>query len=78
MFQGPQSIEGKSTVQALNDLEVKLVDIFNTYLQAPVSEKVWATLSPEFCKDTRKTAVIVRALYGQKSGGAAFRSHFAK
>ena len=32
----------------------------------------------EFGKDARKTEVIVRTLYGLKSAGAAFRSHFAK
>ena len=49
-----------------NDLEVKSGNILNTYVQAPVTEKVWTTLGPEFGKDTRKTAVIVRALYGLK------------
>ena len=33
---------------------------------------------PESSKDARKTAVNVRALYGLKSAGAAFRSHLAK
>ena len=37
-------------ITALNDLEFKLVDILNTYVQAPVTEKVWTTLSPEFGK----------------------------
>ena len=32
-------------------------------------------LGPEFGKDARKSAVIVRALYGHKSAEAAFRSH---
>ena len=35
-------------------------------------------MGPEFCKDARMIAVIVRALYGIKSAGAAFRSHLAK
>ena len=56
---------------ALNDLEVKSGDILNAYVQAPVTEKVWTTLGPEFSKDAGKTAVIVRALYGLKSAGAA-------
>ena len=45
---------------------------------APVTERVWTTLGPEFGKDARKTAMIVRALYGLKLADAAFRSHFAK
>ena len=65
-------------IAALNDLEVKLGNILNAYVQAPVTEKMWTTLGPEFGKDTRKTAVIVRALYGLKSAGAAFRSHLAR
>ena len=65
-------------IATLNDLEVKLGNILNAYVQAPVTEKVWTTLGPEFGKDARKTAVIVQAPYGLKSAGAAFRSHFAR
>ena len=65
-------------IAALNDLEVKSGNILNAYVQAPVTEKVWTTLGPEFDKDATKTAVIVGALYGLKSTGAAFRSHLAK
>ena len=50
-------------IATLNDLEVKLGDILNAYVQEPVTEKVW--MGPEFGKDARKTAVIVRALYDQ-------------
>ena len=53
-------------IATLNDLEVKLGNILNAYVQAPVTEKVWTTLGPEFGKDSRKTAVIIRALYGLK------------
>ena len=52
--------------------------LLNAFIQAPVTEKVWITLGLEFGKDAGKTAVIVRALYGLKSVGAAFRSHLAK
>ena len=65
-------------IATLNDLEVKLGDILNGYVQAPVTEKVWTTLSLGYGKDARKTAVIVRALYSLKSAGAAFRAHLAK
>ena len=50
-----------------NAIWVKSGDILNAYVQAPVTEKVWTTLGPEFGKNARKTAVIVRALYGLKS-----------
>ena len=53
-------------------------DILNAYVQAPVTEKVWTTLGPEFGKDARKSAVIVRASYSLKSVGATFKSHLAK
>lgn len=62
---------------ALNDLEVKVGDVLNAYITAPITEKVWTVLGPEFGIDTGKTAVIVRALYGLKSAGAAFRAHLA-
>ena len=62
---------------ALNDLEVKAGDVLNTYITAPVAEKIWTVLGPEFGNDCGKTAIIVRALYGLKSAGAAFCSHLA-
>jgi hypothetical protein len=34
-------------------------------------------LGPEFRNDAGKTAIIVHALYGLKSAGAAFRAHLA-
>ena len=67
------SIVSRETVRialmivTFNDLEVKLGVILNTYVQVPVTEKVWTTLGPEFDKDAGKTGVIVRALYGLKS-----------
>ena len=65
-------------IAILNDLEVKSGNILNACVQAPVTEKVWTNLGQEFGKDARRTAVIVRALYGLKSTGAVFRSHLAK
>ena len=65
-------------VSVLNDLKFKLGDILNNYAQALITEKVWTSLDPEFGKNARKTAVIIRALHGLKSGGAAFKSHLAK
>jgi hypothetical protein len=60
------------TIASLNDLEVKVGDILNAYITALVKEKVWTVLGPEFGHDTGKSAIIVRALYGLKSAGAAF------
>ena len=65
------------TLAALNDLEVKSADIKNTYLSAPVTEKIWTILSPELREDAGKKAIIVRSFYGLKSAGAAFRNYLA-
>ena len=61
---------------SLNDLRVKVGDVLNAYITAPVKEKVWTILGPEFGHDTGRSAIIVHALYGLKSAGAAFRVHF--
>jgi hypothetical protein len=72
-----ESVRIALTLAALNDLEVKTADIENAYLTAPVGEKIWCRLGPEFGSDAGKKAVIVRALYGLKSAGASFRNHLA-
>ena len=66
------------TISALNDLEVKCGNVLNAYITAPVEENVWKTLGPEFGADSLKRALIVRALYGLKSAGSAFRAHLGK
>jgi hypothetical protein len=58
---------------ALNDLNVKVGDVLNAYINAPITKRVWTVLGPEFFID----AVIVRALYGLKSAVAAFCAHLA-
>ena len=42
---------------------------------APYRGKIWTALDPEFGNDASKSAIIVKALYGLKSGGASFRAH---
>ena len=56
---------------------MKVGDVLNAYITAPITEKVWTVLGPEFGQDAGKKAIIVRALYGLKSAGAAFRAHLA-
>ncbi len=65
------------TFASLNDLEVKVGNVLNAYITAPVMEKVWTILGPKFGHDSGKSAVIVCALYGLKSAGAAFRASLA-
>ncbi len=62
---------------ALNDLEVKIGDVLNAYITAPVTEKVWTVLGPKFGSNAGKSAVIDRTLYGLKSAGAAFHALLA-
>jgi hypothetical protein len=62
----------------LNDLDVKVADIDNAYLTAPITEKVWTVLVTEFGDDNGKRELVVRALYGLKSAGMSFRNHLAE
>lgn len=67
------------TIAALNDLQVMAADIQNAYLSAPCRECVWCRVGPEFGQDEGKPFIIVRALYGLKSSGAAFQeAHLAE
>jgi hypothetical protein len=65
------------TIASLNDLEVKVGDVLNAYITAPVKEKVWTILGPEFGHYSGRSAIIVHASYGLKSAGAAFQAHLA-
>jgi hypothetical protein len=71
------SIRIALTMAALNDLEVKVGDIQNAYLTAPCTEKIATVCGIEFGENQGQTAILVRALYGLKSSGAAFRNHLA-
>ena len=72
-----ESVRIALTFASLNELELKAGDVENSYITAPITEKVWTILGPEFDADAGKCAIIVRALYGLKSAGAAFRAHLA-
>jgi hypothetical protein len=63
---------------ALNDVDILATDIGNAYLNASPREKVYTTAGPEFGAELQgKPVLIVQALYGLKSSGAAWRSHLA-
>ena len=66
------------TLAALNDLDVQVGDVMNAYITAPCSERIWTELGEEFGADKGKRALVVRALYGLKSSGAAFRKHLGE
>ena len=65
-------------IAALNDLDTVMFDIGNAYLNTKTTEKLYTYAGPEFGDDAGKLCVIVRALYGLKSSGAAYRNHFAE
>jgi hypothetical protein len=65
------------SMAALNDLKVKVGDVLIAYITAPITKKVLTVLGPEFGIDAGKSAIIVHALYGLKSAGAAFHAHLA-
>ena len=66
------------TIAALNGLNVLACDIQNAYLTAKCREKIWTRAGPEFGSDAGKIMLVVRALYGLKSSGAAFRALLAE
>ena len=66
------------TIAALNDLKVLGCDIQNAYLTAKCREKIWTIAGPEFGSEEGKIMLVVRALYGLKSSGAAFRALLAE
>ena len=71
------SIRIALTMAALNNLQVKAGDIQNAHLTTQCREKIVTVCGPEFGENKGQTAILVRALYGLKSSGAAFRNHLA-
>lgn len=61
-------------IAALNNIDVMSCDIGNAYLNAPCREKIWFVGGPECGEDRGKVLILVRALYGLKSSGAAWRA----
>ena len=46
------------TLAALNDLDVQCGDVLNAYVTAPVGEKIWTKLGPEFGADQGKLSIV--------------------
>ena len=59
----------------LNDFPVKVVGIQNSYVTVPVTENIWTELGNEFGEYAGRKAIVVCALYGLNSAGAAFQNH---
>ena len=73
-----ESVRIAFLIAALHDLDVLMADIGNAYLNAQCRERVWMIAGKEFGSHEGKHVLIVRALYGLKSSGAAWRSHLAQ
>ena len=69
-----ESVRIAFLIAALNDLGIECCDITNAYLYAPVKEKIWFVAGPEFGSRQGYAVKVVRALYGLKSSGAAWRN----
>ena len=65
------SIRIAFTLSALNGVEIRAADIGNEYLNAKCREKIWTVAWTEFGREKGKVMLVVRALYGLKSSGAA-------
>ena len=66
------------TLAALNGVEIRLADIGNKYLNAKCPEKIWTVAGTKFVSEKVKVMLVVRAIYGLKSSGAAWRQMFAQ
>jgi hypothetical protein len=64
-------------IAALNDIYILPCDIGNAHFTAKPREKVYMTAGPEFGELQGCKVLIVHALYGLKSSGAAWHSHLA-
>jgi hypothetical protein len=54
-----ESVRIALDLAALNDLDVEMADIENDYPTAPITEKVWTVLGPEFGDYAGKRALVV-------------------
>ena len=73
-----ESVKIAFLIAALNDLDIMSCDIGNAYLNAPCREKIWFVAGKECGPDLEvKPCKLVRALYGLKSSGAAWRAMFS-
>ncbi len=72
-----ESVKIAFLIAALNGLDIMSCDIGNAYLNAPCGKKIWFVAGAE-CGDLKGIPCkLVRALYGLKSSGAAWRAMFS-
>ena len=71
-----ESVKLSFLLATINDLDLLIGDISNAYLHAEPREKVHVQVGSELFGPCQ-TAIIVKALYGLKSSGAAWRYYFS-
>ena len=64
-------------VAALNDLDIKMFDIVNAYLNSETRERLWFTAGQEWGSRAGYEDIIVHALYGLKTNGAEWKKTFS-
>ena len=64
-------------IAALNDLDIKMCDIGNAYLNAETRERLWFRAGKEWGSKAGCEVIIVRALYGLKSSRSEWKKIFA-
>ena len=63
------------TLDALNDLPIKVADINNSYITAPVKDKICKVIGQYFVEDAGIKSIVVQYLYGLNSARADFQNH---
>jgi Reverse transcriptase (RNA-dependent DNA polymerase) len=72
-----ESVRIAFLLAALNGLDMLAADKQSAYLNADCMENVYMTCGPEFGHLNGRIGVIVKALYGLRSSGYAWRTHLA-
>jgi hypothetical protein len=73
-----ESVKIAFLIAALNGLDIMSCNIGNAYLNASCREKIWFVAGPECGTELCGTPCkLVRALYGLKSSGTAWRALFS-
>jgi hypothetical protein len=73
-----ESVRTGFLLAALNDLELVSVDIGNAYVNATCREQLYTIAGPEFASYEGCVILVIKALYGLKSSGAAWHAHLSE
>ena len=65
-------------IVTFNGLDIMSCDLENAYLNAMTHENIWLEGGIECGEDKGNVIVVVRALYGLKSAGSAWRAVLAE